>query len=324
MSTETDAKAAMERWEALGKAGATAAPMQPQIVSRPGLPRWRANPHYADMGLSPDSMALLDASETVEAQIAERIRRTVTPIMAAHEQANVVLAERDAEMRRIARLSIEQLRDELQFALDRVAAADSLYQAADCATSRASDAVAHAVAVAARYDDIDARVASVRADAARQGIAFTIPPDLTEARIEQRRAMDDLRDARNAYATLACELETARLAVEEARNQRDHAAMNVITRQCDGLAAEIEITTQALYQQRQRLLSITAVQLAIAGAYTPLSVSDRVRGALRRTDERPPVSEAIKASTADLFARLRHDADAEMRPDPTHEEPRLG
>ena len=56
-------------------------------------------------------------------------------------------------------------------------------------------------------------------------------------------------------------------------------------------------------------LSISGLCISLAGASTgALPVSDRVRAALRRQDERPLVDENIKALARDWFTRLQIDA----------------
>jgi hypothetical protein len=46
----------------------------------------------------------------------------------------------------------------------------------------------------------------------------------------------------------------------------------------------------------------------VGGATAALPVSDRVRNALRRTEQRPLVDETLKAAARDWFCRLQEDA----------------
>jgi hypothetical protein len=157
--------------------------------------------------------------------------------------------------------------------------------------------------------NVDEKVARFNADRFRSGDLAAMPCDLIEARRARRDAGQLLEDVQSAYVALAGEAQSARLRVEDRAQVRDQAAVAIIARYCDDLVIQIEQAVDRLHDLRQRVLSISGLWVPLVGGATAaLPVSDRVRNALRRTEQRPLVDETLKAAARDWFCRLQEDA----------------
>ena len=276
------------------------------------LPAWRRNPAFAGIGLSPDSIAALDESEVVEAEMAERLRQRTQAHRDTILGQNAQIAQRHAEQQRAAQMSVDDLRADLRDAIDSHADAARRATEADRAVVRATEAVATAQSHLERFNDVDARVAEYTRDRLRSGMLAVLPANLIAQRADQHAAQEMLAATRAASVQLEAEATTARLLVETMVQRRDRAAVAVISRWCDGLAGEIEQAHRRLHDLRQRLLSASALWLPLAGVTMPLPVSDRVRASLRRQEDRPLLDEQVKAATRQWFLDLQADAAATM------------
>jgi hypothetical protein len=275
------------------------------------LPMWRRNSAYSDLGLSPESIAALDQSEVEEQAMATRLRERMQANRALIDQGNVLINQRVAEQLRTDALTENQLRDELASAIDQVNLARSKVTVAEQILERAQQRIVETATTLARFDDIDQRAADWSVDQLRRGIHHVgMPPDLIEARRAKADATDQHALAQQAHAMMAGELETARTQAEKAAELRDQCAVAVISRWCDVLATQIEAAQQHLYILRQQTLSVSSLWIPLAGVTAPLPVSDRVRTALRRGDDRPLLSEDVKAQARDWFILLQSDAHA--------------
>jgi hypothetical protein len=286
----------------------------PPTPGTDSLPEWRRNPAYADLGLSAESVAALDESEREEAALAARLHERTAAQRALAGQAAAALKARHAEQTLAAQLSDDELREELATSIDRVASVRQQVAEAEQNFERARECVENAEVRCSRYSDLDAHIASYRVEQIKSGEAGALPSILIEARREQRDAAEMLEVTRAAFVNLAGELQAAQRHVYEMAQARDMAAVAVISRHCDAIANEIEITLQRLHDLRQQVLSISATWIPLVGGVAPLPVSDKVRNALRKSDKQPTSIESIKTRALDLFVRLQTDARATIEP----------
>jgi hypothetical protein len=276
------------------------------------LGSWRTNPAYRDLGISPGSAALLDASEQEEARIAQRVRERTAANIATHQAASDALAGRHEEQLRIDQLADDELRSELQDAIDHVAATKLMVTNAETVVNSAAHVVSMAAQRCDQYANVDTRVDEYRADAARRGADPVLPCDLIEARREQRMATDELRDARNTLDRLTADLTQATTRATEAEHTRDRAAIAVLNRHCEHKAAELTDAYERIHDLRQHLLTVTSIWVPFNGNAVSLPVSDNVRNALRRNDVRPDIDGTLKTASEAWLQTLKQDAYASL------------
>lgn len=136
---------------------------------------------------------------------------------------------------------------------------------------------------------------------------------LVEAKAERFAISDELSRTKLVHDIRTKELTDARFARDAACERRDAAAIAVIGRHCDSLASKVEEAVRRVSDLCAQLLSAAAVYVPLPGGTVgALPVSDAVRVALRRSDERPPVSQAAKDAIATWLTRLQTDAEATL------------
>lgn len=276
------------------------------------LPKWRQNPAFNHIGLSPDSITALDASEVEEQAIIARLRERTALNRQLYKGANASIQIARLEQHRVDHLSSGELREELADAIDNVTLAQRKVQDAELVQERAQRRIVETAATLARFDNIDQRAAEWQVNQLRQGSHDGMPADLVEVRRAKADASEQHALAEQASALMSDELATARTNAEHAAQARDQAAVAIIGRWCDGIAAQIEQAQQRLYDLRQQALSISSLWIPLSGTTGPVPVSDRVRATLRRGDDRPSVDENLKALAREWFLLLQNDAGATL------------
>jgi hypothetical protein len=286
----------------------------PPVPGADALPKWRQNPAYQNLGLSAETIAALDQSELDEATLAAKLRERTEHHRATiygSNDANAAIEAQHVEQQRIDQLSPDELRDDLQDAIDRHGIALKKVQTADYTLNRAQEGVTIAEVRLARFQNLDERAADYRAMQIRQDVLpGTLPPNLADERRAQHDAQELLDATRRAHVALMLECQSAKAHLETCAQQRDRCCIAIISKYVDDIAIGIEEAAEHLNSLRQQALSISAVWLPLSGVVSQLPVSDRVRNALRRTDQRPPLNEEIKADTRSWFIKLQQDADA--------------
>jgi hypothetical protein len=285
----------------------------PPVPGANALPKWRQNPAYQNLGLSAETIASLDASELDEQTLIAKLRERT----AAHREtiygASQAAEAQYVEQQRVDQLTPDQLRDDLQDCIDRHSIALGNVKTADERVARAQEAIGIAEVRLAKFADLDERAADYRAMQIKEDrLPATLPPNLSDKRRQQTDAQELLNANRRAHAALSLEAQAQKVHLETCAQQRDRCCIAIVSKFVDDIAVSIEEAVEHLNSLRQQALSISAVWLPLSGAVSQLPVSDRVRVALRRTDQRPPLSENMKAQTRDWFTRLQSDADAQI------------
>jgi hypothetical protein len=283
----------------------------------PPLPSWRDNEGHKTLALSDASIAALDESEEVERRRAERMRELTAPIREAAEREAERQLIRQNEAARVAGLSMGKLRTELNVAIRELGLTAARATETLTNADRGAERVGELENQLAHYADLDTRIAAAKAQAVRQNVETPLPPDLIEARAERASLVEQLADARSALALLDEDVTSANASLNRAVAVRDAAATAIITRHAELVAGRVEVVLERLFDLRRELLSVTSIWVPGAdGSIASLPVTDKVRVALRRTDERPPIDEDLKAATAAWFERLKTNGEALIDGDP--------